>query len=100
MVDQLKMAVAVQELKRIDQEEQRRIKELIREEERARREFEKALREAEKEEKMLQKAMEEAEKKLAAAARAPYHWGDMRLSGGRDRESVDTAGQVSRQVGR
>lgn len=68
MVDQLKMAVAVQELKRIDQEEQRRIKELIREEERARREFEKALREAEKEEKMLQKAMEEAEKKLAAAA--------------------------------
>ncbi len=68
MVDQLKMAVAVQELIRIDQEEQRRIKDLIREEERARREFEKALREAEKEEKMLQKAMVEAEEKLAAAA--------------------------------
>lgn len=68
MRDQLKMAVAVQELKRIDQEEQRRIKELMREEERARREYEKAIREAEKEEKMLQKAMAVAEKKLATAA--------------------------------
>ena len=68
MVEQLKMAVAVQELKRIDQEEQRLIKEQMREEERARREYEKARKEAEKEEKMLQKAMAEAEKKLATAA--------------------------------
>ena len=68
VVEQLKMAVAVQELKRIDQEEQRRIKEEMREEERARREFEKALKEADKEERMLQKAMKEAEARLASAA--------------------------------
>lgn len=68
MLDQLKMAVAVQELKRIDMEEQREIREQMREEEKARREFEKAQRDAEKEEIMLQKAMAEAEKKLASAA--------------------------------
>jgi len=68
IMDQLKMAVAVQELKRIDQEEQRRIKEQIREENQAKREYEKAIREAEKEERMLQKAMADAEKKLATAA--------------------------------
>lgn len=67
-VEQLKLAVAVQELKRIDKEEQRRIKEQIREEERARREYEKARKEAEKEERMLQKAMATAEKRLATAA--------------------------------
>jgi hypothetical protein len=67
IVKQLKMAVAVQELKRIDQEEQRRIKEQIREEEKARREYEKARKEAEKEEKMLQKAMADVKKKLATA---------------------------------
>ena len=66
--EQLVMAVAVQELKRIDQEEQRRIKEQIREEERARREYEKARKEAEKEERLLHKAMAEAEKRLASAA--------------------------------
>ena len=68
VIDQLKWAVAVQELKRIDQEEQRRIKEQMREEEKARIEYEKARIEAEKEEKMLQKAMAEAQKKLEAAA--------------------------------
>lgn len=67
MVQQLKMAVAVQELKRIDVEEQRRIKQEMREEEKARREFEKALKDAEKEEKLLQKAMAEAEAKLSGA---------------------------------
>lgn len=67
IVEQLKMAVAVQELKRIDQEEQKRIKQEMREEEKARREFEKALKQAEKEEKLLQKAMKEAESKLALA---------------------------------
>ena len=70
VMDQLKMAVAVQEIKRIDQEEQKRIKDQIREEEKARKEYEKALREAEKEEKALQKAMKEAEQKLASAADA------------------------------
>lgn len=68
VIDQLKWAVAAQELKRIDQEEQRRIKEQMREEEKARIEYEKARIEAEKEEKMLQKAMSEAQKKLEAAA--------------------------------
>lgn len=68
VLEQLKWAVAVQELKRQDQEEQRRIREQMREEERAQREYEKALKEAEKEEKMLQKAMREAEQKLATAA--------------------------------
>jgi len=68
IMEQLKWTVAVQELKRIDQEEQRRIKEQMREEEKARIEYEKARIEAEKEEKMLQKAMAEAQKKLEAAA--------------------------------
>jgi len=67
-VEQLKMAVAVQELKRIDLEEQRRIKQEMRDEEKARREFEKALKQAEKEEKLLQNAMKDAEAKLASAA--------------------------------
>ena len=68
MVQQLKMAVAVQELRRQDLEEQRKIKDEMREEERARREFEKALKQAEKEEKLIQKAMKEAEARLANAA--------------------------------
>lgn len=68
VLEQLKWAVAAQELKRQDQEEQRRIREQMREEERAQREYEKALKEAEKEEKMLQKALLEAEQKLATAA--------------------------------
>jgi len=67
MIQQLNAAVAVQTLKRQDQEEQRRIKAEMREEERARREFEKAIKEAEKEERLIQKAMKEAETKLASA---------------------------------
>lgn len=65
---QLKLAVTVQELKRLDREEQKRIREEMREEERARREYEKALKEAAKEEKMLAKAMKLAEAKLSSAA--------------------------------
>lgn len=68
MLDQLNSAVTVQELKRQDIEEQRRIREEMREEEKARREFEKAQKQAEKEEKLLQKAMKEAEARLAGAA--------------------------------
>ena len=67
IVEMLKLAVATQELKCIDQEEQRAIKEQIREEEKARREYEKAIKEAEKEEKILQKAMKEARKQLEQA---------------------------------
>lgn len=68
IIEQLKLAVTVQEIKKKDLEEQRQIREEMREEEKARRDFEKALKEAEKEEKMLAKAMKEAESRLAGAA--------------------------------
>ncbi len=66
-LEELKWAVATQELKQREQEEQKRIKEAIREEEKARKEYEKAIREAEKEENTLQKAMEKAHKMLEEA---------------------------------
>ncbi|MEO0478400.1 MAG: DUF4041 domain-containing protein [Planctomycetota bacterium] len=65
---ELKWAVATQELRLQEREEQRRIKEAIREEEKARREYERAQKQAEKEAKMLQKAMIEARKQLEAAS--------------------------------
>lgn len=68
ILEQLKLAVTVQEIKKKDQEEQREIREAIREEEKARREIEKAVKESEKEEKMLAKAMKEAEARLSQAA--------------------------------
>ena len=68
MLEQLKLAVTVQELKKQDLEEQRQIRKAMREEEKVRREVEKALKEAEKEEKMLAKAIKEAEAKLSQAA--------------------------------
>ena len=49
-LNELKWAVTTNELKRLEQEEQRMIREAMREEEKARREFEKAIAEAEKEE--------------------------------------------------
>jgi len=64
---ELKWAVAANELKLQEREEQRAIREQMREEEKARKEIEKALKESEKEEKMLQKAMEKARKELDAA---------------------------------
>ncbi len=67
-MEELKWAVATNELKKIEQEEQRRIKELMREEEKAQREIQKALEEAEKEEKMLKKAMEEAQRQIQTAS--------------------------------
>lgn len=66
-LDELKWAVATNELKKIEQDEQRRIKELMREEERAQREIQKAIDTAEKEEKILKKAMEEARKQIESA---------------------------------
>lgn len=66
-LDELKWAVATNELKKIEQDEQRRIKELMREEERAQREIQKAIDAAEKEEKILKKAMEEARKQIESA---------------------------------
>ncbi|MEM6298360.1 MAG: DUF4041 domain-containing protein, partial [Bacteroidota bacterium] len=68
ILDQLKWAVTVHELKKKDLEEQREIREQMREEEKARRQYEKARKEAEKEERMLAKAMKEAEAKLGKAA--------------------------------
>ncbi len=66
--NELKWAVAVQELKRQEQEEQKRIRQAMREEEKAMREVEKAIRESEQEEKLLQKAMEKARKELETAS--------------------------------
>ena len=66
-LEELNWAIATNELKKIEQDEQRRIKELMREEERARREIQKALEDAAKEEKILKKAMEEAHKHIKSA---------------------------------
>ncbi|MDQ2178047.1 DUF4041 domain-containing protein [Marinifilum sp. D714] len=68
VMEQLKLAVTVQELKKRDQEEQKAIREAMREEEKVRREVERALKAAEKEEKLLAKAMKAAEAKLSQAA--------------------------------
>ena len=72
---ELRWAVAVNELRIQEREEQRRIKEQMREEERARREYEKAIKEAAKEERLLQQAMEKARQELQSASeeqRAEY----------------------------
>lgn len=66
-LEELKWAVATNELKKNEQEEQRAIKEQMREEERAQKEIQKAIELAEKEEKMLKKAMEEARKQIETA---------------------------------
>ena len=66
-LEELRWAVAVQELKLIEREEQRAIREQLREEERARREIEKAIKEAEKEERLLEKALAKARRELASA---------------------------------
>jgi hypothetical protein len=69
-LEELKWAVAVQELKAHEREEQRLLKERMREEERAQREFEKALKDAEKEEELLRKAMEKAQAQFDKASDA------------------------------
>jgi len=66
-MEELKWGATAQELKRQEQEEQRRIREQIREEEKARREYERAIKEAAKEEDALRKAMARAEAQIAAA---------------------------------
>lgn len=65
---ELRWAVTTHELKKLEQEEQRRIYEMMREEEKAKKEYEQAIKEAQKEEKMLQKAMEEAKQKMESAS--------------------------------
>ncbi|MXN90442.1 DUF4041 domain-containing protein [Flavobacterium sp. Sd200] len=67
-LDELNWAVVAQELKWLEQEEQRRIKEQIREEEKARREFEKAIKEAQKEEETLKRLIEKAQKEISFAS--------------------------------
>ena len=60
-LNELKWAVAAQELRLREREEQRRLKEQIREEERARREYEKAAEDAQREERTLEKALQLAQ---------------------------------------
>lgn len=74
-LDELKWAVLVNELKKRDLEEQRRIKERIREEQKAKREYERALRDAKREEEAVQKAMARLQEQLLQASaeeRAKY----------------------------
>ena len=56
-LSELKWAVVVQELKRKEREEQRRIQEQIREEEKVRRERERAIKEAQEKEKAIEDAL-------------------------------------------
>jgi len=57
---ELKWAVAAQELRLREREEQRQIQEQIREEEKARREYEKVIQEAARDQETLEKAMQQA----------------------------------------
>jgi flagellar biosynthesis GTPase FlhF len=66
-LEELKWGAVAQELKRQEQEEQRRIREQIREEERAQREFERAMREAAKEEDVIKRAMAKAQEQIEKA---------------------------------
>ncbi|BBM86335.1 DUF4041 domain-containing protein [Candidatus Uabimicrobium amorphum] len=79
-MQELKWAVAVNELQLQEREEQRRIKEIMREEEKARKEYEKAMKEAEKEERMLKKAMEQAQKKFNQASEEQKQKYEMELN--------------------
>ena len=65
---ELRWAVAVQEIKSREREEQRQLKELIREEERAQREFQRAIRDAAREEEALRKAMEKVQGQVERAS--------------------------------
>ena len=65
---ELRWAVAVQEIKLREKEEQQQIKEQIREEERAQREFQRAMRDAAREEDALRKAMEKVRGQVERAS--------------------------------
>jgi hypothetical protein len=65
---ELRWAVAVQEIKLREKEEQRQIKEQIREEERAQRDFQRAIRDAAREEDALRKAMEKVQGQMERAS--------------------------------
>jgi hypothetical protein len=65
---ELKWAVAAQQLKEQEREEQRRIKEQIREEEKARRDYERAIKEAEQEEETIRKTLMKARVEMEKVA--------------------------------
>ena len=65
---ELRWAVAVQEIRLREKEEQRQIREQIREEERAQRDFQRAIRDASREEEALRKAMEKVQGQVERAS--------------------------------
>lgn len=67
---ELKWAAIVQDLKRQEREEQRRLREQARDEERARRDYERAIREGEREEHVLREAMARAQEQSRSATEA------------------------------
>lgn len=67
-LDELKWAVAVQELDLREREQQKEIRERMREEDRARKDYERAMKNAQKEQDYYQKAMEKAKSELAKAS--------------------------------
>jgi hypothetical protein len=69
-IAELKWACAVQELKRIDMEEQRAIRERIRDEERARREQEREIKKAAEEARKIEQERERVMREMAAANEA------------------------------
>jgi hypothetical protein len=69
-LEELRLAVGIQEMKLREQEEQREIREKMREEERAKREFEKAIKAAAKEEKDLTREMDAMRARVATATEA------------------------------
>ncbi len=67
-LEELHWAVAAQELKARDREEQRALREKIREEDKAQKEFERAQRDAQKEEEMLRRAMDKVQREVDRAS--------------------------------
>lgn len=67
-IDELRLAVIINEYKKQEREEQREAREQAREEEKVRREHERAIKQAEREEKLVQKALEEAQKRFNEAS--------------------------------
>jgi hypothetical protein len=68
--EELRWACVAQELKRLEQEEQKRIREQIREEEKARRDYDRAVKEAAKEEDRVRAAIAKAQSQMAEASEA------------------------------
>lgn len=69
-LDELKWATIAHELKREDQEEQRRLREQMREEEKARKDYERALKEAQRDEDALRQAIFKVQAEVGSATEA------------------------------